>query len=127
VTKQHGLTAIAVTRAKAKRDKAGRAVRTERPDPACRGLYLILQPSGARSWAIRYRTGGRTKKLTLGPVLDAGEVAGAPEPRIGQALTNPNGAKSNEISHVIPGTGFDTKETITPMAISNVRPATNCR
>jgi integrase len=87
VTKQHGLTAIAVTRAKAKRDKAGRAVRTERPDPACRGLYLILQPSGARSWAIRYRTGGRTKKLTLGPVLDAGEVAGAPEPRIGQALT----------------------------------------
>jgi integrase len=30
------------------------------------GLYLIVQPSGAKSWAYRYRYGGRSRKLTLG-------------------------------------------------------------
>jgi integrase len=31
------------------------------------GLYLIVQPSGARSWAVRYRHNGRPRKHTLGP------------------------------------------------------------
>jgi integrase len=30
------------------------------------GLYLIVQPSGSKSWAVRYRICGRPKKLTLG-------------------------------------------------------------
>jgi integrase len=30
------------------------------------GLYLLLQPSGHRSWAVRYRFNGETAKLTLG-------------------------------------------------------------
>jgi integrase len=30
------------------------------------GLYLILQPSGHRSWAVRYRANGEPTKLTLG-------------------------------------------------------------
>jgi integrase len=30
------------------------------------GLYLVLQPSGKRSWAYRYRVEGKGKKLTLG-------------------------------------------------------------
>src|SRR5947207_8630211 len=30
------------------------------------GLWLILQPSGAKSWAVRYRFAGRPTKLTLG-------------------------------------------------------------
>jgi hypothetical protein len=30
------------------------------------GLYLIVQPSGAKSWAVRYRHAGRSRKLTLG-------------------------------------------------------------
>lgn len=35
------------------------------------GLFLILQPSGAMSWALRYRSpvDGRTRKLTLGQCL----------------------------------------------------------
>jgi integrase len=46
--------------------KAGN-VRREVPD-AGTGLYLIIQPapSTARSWAVRYRYGGRPRKLTLG-------------------------------------------------------------
>ena len=41
--------------------------RKELPDEQIPGLYLILQPSGARSWAVRYRFAGQPKKLTLGP------------------------------------------------------------
>ena len=45
--------------------------RREIPDPALSGLYLVVQPSGAKSWALRYRHAGKPKKLTLGrwPVL----------------------------------------------------------
>jgi integrase len=45
--------------------KAG-PVRRELPDAGCAGLYLILQPSGMRSWAVRYRFNGKPVKLTLG-------------------------------------------------------------
>jgi Arm DNA-binding domain len=41
--------------------------RQEIPDGALVGLYLIVQPSGAKSWAVRYRANGMTRKLTLSP------------------------------------------------------------
>src|SRR5262245_47551231 len=44
--------------------KAG-IVRLEIPDAVLPGLYLIVQPTGAKSWAVRYRIGRRTRKLTL--------------------------------------------------------------
>jgi len=66
-----------------------RTVETIKPGPARQeisdrhlpGLYLIVQPSGHRSWAVRYRAGGRNRKHTLGayPALDlktARELAG---------------------------------------------------
>jgi integrase len=46
--------------------KAGN-MRREIPDPGCRGLYVVVQPSGARSFAVRYRLGGKSRKLTLPP------------------------------------------------------------
>jgi integrase len=43
--------------------------RQEIPDAGCRGLFLIIQPSGAKSWALRYRRpDGRPAKLVLGSV-----------------------------------------------------------
>jgi integrase len=42
-------------------------VRKEVPDGKISGLYLVVQPSGAKSWAVRYRLAGQPKKLTLGP------------------------------------------------------------
>jgi integrase len=39
--------------------------RQEIPDGGCRGLYLVVQSSGSRSWAVRYRFGGKTRKLTF--------------------------------------------------------------
>lgn len=41
--------------------------RREIPDPGCKGLYLVVQPGGGKSWAFRYRFVGKPKKLTLGP------------------------------------------------------------
>ena len=41
--------------------------RVEIPDGLLPGLYLIIQPSGVRSWAVRYRAAGKPRKLTLGP------------------------------------------------------------
>lgn len=54
--------------------------RIEIPDGGCPGLFLQLQPSGAKSWALRCRIGGKPAKLTIGkyPVLtvrDAREKA----------------------------------------------------
>src|SRR3954464_3946484 len=40
--------------------------RRELPDKHCPGLFLLIQPSGARSWAVRYRAAGRPRKHTLG-------------------------------------------------------------
>lgn len=39
--------------------------RVEIPDGGCRGLYLVVQPSGRRSWAVRFRHRGKPSKLTL--------------------------------------------------------------
>jgi integrase len=50
------------------------AVRREIPDGGCRGLYLIIQPSGRHAWAVRYRFGGKTRKLTLDTGLTLAEA-----------------------------------------------------
>jgi integrase len=39
--------------------------RREIPDPGARGLYVIVQPSGRKGYAVRYRHGGKPRKLTL--------------------------------------------------------------
>ena len=53
--------------------------RREIPDGLLRGLYLVVQPSGAKSWAVRYRHNGTTRKHTLGafPALDLAHARGA--------------------------------------------------
>ncbi|RKF16906.1 site-specific integrase [Roseovarius spongiae] len=53
--------------------------RREIPDPALSGLYLVIQPSGVKSWALRYRYAGKPKKLTLGrwPVMGLADARAA--------------------------------------------------
>lgn len=48
------------------------AARREIPDGKVSGLRLILQPSGAASWALRYRFTGKTRKLTIGTYPEIG-------------------------------------------------------
>ncbi|MDW9908842.1 tyrosine-type recombinase/integrase [Sinorhizobium meliloti] len=47
----------------------GYVVRTEIPDAGLPGLYLVVQPSGSMSWAVRYRHAGRPRKMTIGPFV----------------------------------------------------------
>lgn len=68
--------------------------RREVPDGGCPGLFLVIQPNGTKSWALRFRSPierdqkgqRRGKKLTLGPVT---LTAAAESPKIGQPLTLP--------------------------------------
>jgi integrase len=61
MAKAKRLTALQVENAKPD------AVRVETPDAGCRGLYLVIQPSGSKGFAVRYRFAGKPRKLTLGP------------------------------------------------------------
>lgn len=62
-------------------------VRREIPDGGCPGLYLVIQTSGQKSWALRFRRpNGRPAKLTLGPLDLSGKEAPA-QPTIGHPLT----------------------------------------
>ena len=51
--------------------EAGEA-RREIPDGLLVGLYLVVQPSGAKSFAVRYRHDGQSRKYTIGahPKID---------------------------------------------------------
>lgn len=44
----------------------GEASRREIGDAIVPGLWLVVQPSGAKSWAVRYRAAGKPVKVTLG-------------------------------------------------------------
>jgi integrase len=56
-------------------------------DPGAQSLFLIIEPSGRKSFAMRFRRpDGKPGKLTLGPLAAAGcELEGAPQ--IGMPLT----------------------------------------
>ena len=58
------------------------ARRREVPDGG--GLYLIVQTSGHKSWALRYRArSGKVVKMTLGPLGEKDTI----EPVVGQPLS----------------------------------------
>jgi integrase len=57
------LTAITVEKLKPRTD------RYEVGDPGARGLRVVVQPSGRKSFILRYRCGGKPKKHTIGPVV----------------------------------------------------------
>jgi integrase len=78
------LTAAAVAKMRPARD------RREIPDAGCPGLYLVIQPSGGKGWALRYRRpDGRPAKLVLGSVYVKAADATEPDvlPAIGGHLT----------------------------------------
>ena len=82
------LTSLAVAHAKPYR-RDGIAVLSEIRDGGCRGLRLLVHPTGHRTWIVRYRFHGRTRKLTLGAAV----VARPGEPDPPNALTLANARK----------------------------------
>ncbi|MHA1560439.1 MAG: tyrosine-type recombinase/integrase [Alphaproteobacteria bacterium] len=76
-----------LTAASVARIKPDARRRLEMPDAGAPGLRLVVQPSGTKSWAMRFRRpGGRSTKLTLGPADLTGGEPNA-EPSIGSPLT----------------------------------------
>jgi hypothetical protein len=55
------LTVARIDNAKARIDATGKAVRTEIPDGRQSGLYLVVQPSGKKSWRCGIVLPGRQK------------------------------------------------------------------
>jgi integrase len=50
-------------------------------------LYLVTQPSGVKSWAVRFRYRGAQRKLTLGPFLAGNGQEPSAEPEIDTPLS----------------------------------------
>jgi integrase len=86
--------------------------RREIPDAHMPGLYFIVQPSGGKSWAVRYRHGRRPRKHTLGayPAIDlkaarelgANALRAAAEGRDpGREKAQSRSAKTDSIENVV--------------------------
>jgi integrase len=79
---------LKLTKATAESAKGDRAGRYEIPDAKVTGLRLIVQPSGVKSWALRYTVGNRDRRLTIGTYSDdlgldrARELASAAKLRV---------------------------------------------
>lgn len=73
------ITGAALTKLKADPEK-----RLEIPDGVVTGLYFVIQPTGRKSWAVRYRHYGKPRKMMLGNYLagDDAKKAGAELVRI---------------------------------------------
>jgi integrase len=79
---QKPLTAAAAAKLRPAKD------RREIPDAGCPGLYLVIQPSGSKSWALRFRRpSGKPAKLVLGSVYAAPKTEPDTAPVIGGHLT----------------------------------------
>jgi integrase len=74
-----------LTDAAVRRLKPGKT-RREIADGGRAGLYLVLQPTGQRSWAFRFHSGGKSVKLTLGGYDETARPPVA-EPKQGADLT----------------------------------------
>ena len=87
------LTALSVDNAQP------RPARTEVPDGGCPGLFLVVQPSGVKSFALRYRFTGEPRKLTLGRY---------PEMSLAQARATATGAQVQIAEGIDPSAGKRT-------------------
>ncbi|WP_288142074.1 site-specific integrase [Mesorhizobium sp.] len=76
--------AKALTAASLLKLKADPSKRREIGDGILTGLYFVIQPTGRKSWAVRYRASGIPKKVTLGNSLfgDDADCAGEELTRI---------------------------------------------
>ena len=90
------------------------------------GLYLVIQPSGAKSWAYRYRMEGKSRKLTLGTLLEAGakpeaDAAGElPALSVSEARQRASAAAVKSQRGVDPATEKKRKEAKTKKTVSHI-------
>ncbi len=85
------------------------AARREIPDGAVVGLYLIMQPSGAKAWALRYRAPD-PRKLTLGrwPAMGLAEARTAARAALGHVSEGGDPAADRKAEREARASGRDT-------------------
>jgi hypothetical protein len=115
--------AKALTAAGIARYKPGKE-RREIRDGAATGLYLILQESGQRSFALRFRKpNGKPAKLTLGPV-DVSGVEQAGTPVLGAPLTLGPGRALSHPRYIASAPRVATLSPTTPPPSIGAAPST---
>jgi integrase len=97
--------------------------RREIPDGIIRGLFLVMQPTGKMSWAVRYRHRGVPRKLTLGayPAIDLKKARALASQTLVKVASghDPAAEKQDEKKAAIAGAlaGRDQIETVVDLFI----------
>jgi integrase len=94
--------------------------RREVPDGKITGLYLVLQPSGAKSWALRYRAAGKPTKLTLGPypTLDLANARRRAQEALGDVASGKNPAAEKKAAREAQKAASSTADRVETVAAS---------
>ncbi|MFZ0601804.1 MAG: integrase arm-type DNA-binding domain-containing protein [Roseiarcus sp.] len=94
--------------------------RREVPDGKITGLYLVLQPSGAKSWALRYRAAGKPAKLTLGPypALDLANARRRAQEALGEIASGKNPAAEKKAAREAQKAANSTADRVETVAAS---------
>jgi integrase len=95
MAKAKTLTPLAVQNAKP-RHSNGQAILTELSDAGCRGLRLVVHPTGHKSWVVRYRHAGKSRKLTLGPAVALDKGTANPNQVLTLAVARVQAAEAQE-------------------------------
>ena len=97
-----------------------------------RGLFILLQPSGGKLWRLKYRFGGKEKKLSLGiyPDISLSEARRRDEARTLIATgTDPNEDRKQVVRERIQETrnrfGVVADEYLTKIAAEERAPTTS--
>jgi hypothetical protein len=88
--------------------------RREVSDGGMPGLYFVIQPSGKRSWAYRYRFNGRPRKWTIGPcpAIDLKTARELAREALRKVATGADPCAEKKAAKLAP-TGLDLIETVT--------------
>ena len=101
--------------------------RRELADGKITGLYLVLQPSGAKSWALRYRAAGKPAKLTLGPypTLDLANARKRAQEALGEIASGKNPAADKKVVREAQRAADSTADRVEAVAIRLSRDTSN--
>src|SRR5688572_29614907 len=93
--------------------------RREIPDGRMPGLYLVVQTSGAKSWALRYRHAGKARKLTIGPypAYDLGDAREEAQDALKRARRGQDPAREKRLERLRDKVASDDFEAVARLFI----------
>ena len=94
------------------------AKREETPDGKISGLYFVRQPTGAASWALRYRSAGKPRKLTIGPfpAIGLSDARKRAQKAIGEIAAGDDPAADKQASRAAARAAADVKDRLCDVA-----------